>query len=79
MKLRWQEKLWNIARLHINQEMAHQTIISHTKITEFKKFIKISVPITMQVQKPCGKNGARVRRGEEVLKQKYFLYRILQM
>jgi len=79
MKQRWQEKFWNIARLHINQETVHQTIISCTTITEFKKFIKIPLPITMQVRKPSGKNGARVRRGEEVLKQKYFLYRILQM
>lgn len=34
---RWQEQFWNITRLHINQETEHQTIISCTKITEFKK------------------------------------------
>jgi hypothetical protein len=76
---RWQEKFWNITRLHINPETAHQTIISCTKITVFKTFIKISLPITMLVQKPSGKNGASVRTGEKVLKQKYYLNKIIQM
>jgi hypothetical protein len=44
----------------------------------FKK-IKISLPITIQVRKPRGKKGARVRRGAKVLKQIYYLYKLIQM
>jgi hypothetical protein len=76
---RWQEIFWNDTRLHINPETAHQTIISYIKITEFKKIIKISLPVTIKVPKPSGKNGARVRRGVEVLKQKYYLYKLIEM
>jgi hypothetical protein len=76
---RWQETFWNNTWLHINPETAHQTVISCIKVTEFKKFIKISLPITIQVRKPSGKNGARVRRGVKVLKQKYYLYTLIQM
>ena len=46
---RWQAKFQKTTWLHINQETAHQTTITCTKITELKIYMKNSVQIKMQV------------------------------
>jgi hypothetical protein len=60
---RGKEKFWNVKWLHINKETAHKKIISGTKITEVKNFIKILYKLKCKWGNPSGKNGARLRRG----------------
>jgi hypothetical protein len=48
--------------LHINEETAHKKIISGTKITEVKNFVKILNKLKFKWGKPSGKNGARLTR-----------------
>jgi hypothetical protein len=73
---RWQQTFWNNTRLHINPETAHQTIISCIQITELKKILELPY----QLQYKCENQVEKmVCTSAKVLKQKYSLYKLIQM
>jgi len=45
----------------------HNKIISGTKITEVKIFVKILYKLKCRWGKPSGKNGARLKKGGEAV------------